>query len=303
MRAKKIRLIIALVLTLVLGISVLATGCGGTKEVKKVVVASKPFTESYILAEIVSGLIENTTDITVERKLGIGGGTSNIQPAMEKGEIDIYSEYTGTGWLFVLKKTDIIDKDAMLAQLKTEYSKLYKIKWLDAYGFNDTFALAVKNAFAKENNLNNYSDLAKISNKYRFAAEYDFYERDDGYPGLVKTYGFAFKETKDVDIGLKYEAISSGQVDAINVFSTDALLLTNDLKVLTDDKNFFPPYYAATLVREETLTKYPELEAVLSKLTGTISNEEMIAMNSSVDNDKKDPKVVAEEFLKSKGLI
>lgn len=303
MRSKTVRLTLGLVLMLVLVISALATGCGGTKDVKKVVVASKPFTESYILAEIVSGLIENTTDITVERKLGIGGGTSNIQPAMERGEIDIYSEYTGTGWLFVLKKTDIIDKDAMLAQLKTEYSKLYKIKWLDAYGFNDTFALAVKNAFAKENNVNTYSDLAKISNKYRFAAEYDFYERDDGYPGLVKAYGFAFKETKDVDIGLKYEAISSGQVDAINVFSTDALLLTNDLKVLTDDKNFFPPYYATTLVREETLAKYPELEAVLSKLTGTISNEEMIAMNSAVDNDKKDPKVVAEEFLKSKGLI
>jgi len=292
-----------LVLAVVMSIALLAAGCAGTKDVKKVVVASKPFTESYILAEIIAGLIENNTDITVERKLGIGGGTSNIQPAMEKGEIDIYSEYTGTGWLFVLKKTDLVDKDAMLAQLKKEYSSLYKIKWLDAYGFNDTFALAVKNAFAKENNVNTYSDLAKISNKYRFAAEYDFYEREDGYPGLVKTYGFAFKETKDVDIGLKYEAISSGQVDAINVFSTDALLLTNDLKVLTDDKNFFPPYYAATLVREETLAKYPELEAVLSKLTGTISNEEMIAMNSAVDNDKKDPKVVAAEFLKSKGLI
>jgi glycine betaine/choline ABC-type transport system substrate-binding protein len=119
----------------------------------------------------------------------------------------------------------------------------------------------------------------------------------------VKTYGFAFKETKDVDIGLKYEAIASDQVDAINVFSTDALLLTNNLTVLEDDKNFFPPYFAATLIREETLAKYPELEAVLNSLTDTISNDEMIAMNSAVDNDKKDPKVVAEEFLKSKGLI
>ncbi len=293
----------ALLLVLVLFISLMASGCEGTKEVKKVVVASKPFTENYILAEIIAGLIEHNTDIIVDRKMGIGGGTSNIQPAMEKGEIDIYSEYTGTGWLFVLKKTESIDKDAMLAQLKTEYSKLYKIKWLDAYGFNDTFAIAVKNSFAKANNLKTYSDLAKVSTQYKFAAEYDFYEREDGYPGLVKTYGFAFKETKDVDIGLKYEAIASGQVDAINVFSTDALLLTNDLMVLADDKNFFPPYYAATLVREETLAKYPELEAVLNKLTGTISNDEMIAMNSSVDNDKKDPKVVAEEFLTSKGLI
>ena len=292
-----------LLLVLVIIFALSASSCSTTKEVKKVVVASKPFTESYILAEITAALIENNTDITVERKLGIGGGTSNIQPAMEKGEIDIYSEYTGTGWLFVLKKTDIPDKDAMLAQLKTEYASLYKIKWLDPYGFNDTFALAVKNSFAAEHALATYSDLAKISNQFKFAAEYDFFEREDGYPGLVKTYGFDFKETKDVDIGLKYEAIASGQVDAINVFSTDALLLTNDLKVLADDRGFFPPYYAATLVREDTLAKYPELEAVLSKLTGTISNDEMIAMNSAVDNDKKDPKVVATEFLQSKGLI
>jgi glycine betaine/choline ABC-type transport system substrate-binding protein len=191
----------------------------------------------------------------------------------------------------------------MMEGLKKEYSKNYGIKWFDIYGFNDTFALAVKKSLADEKSLKTYSDLAKISNTLKFAAEYDFYEREDGYPGLVKTYGFAFKETKDIDIGLKYEAIASDQVDVINVFSTDALLLINNLTVLEDDKNFFPPYYAATLIREDTLAKYPELEAVLNGLAGTISNEEMIAMNSAVDNDKEDPKVVAEEFLKSKGLI
>jgi glycine betaine/choline ABC-type transport system substrate-binding protein len=222
---------------------------------------------------------------------------------MENGEIDIYPEYSGTGWLFVLKKEAILDNEIMMENLKTEYSNLYKIKWFDPYGFNDTFALAVKKSFAEANNIKTYSDLAKISASLKFAAEYDFYEREDGYQGLVNTYGFAFKETKDIDIGLKYEAIASDQVDVINVFSTDALLLTNNLTVLQDDKNFFPPYYGATLIREETLAKYPELEEVLNSLIGSISNDEMIAMNSAVDNDKKDPKVVAEEFLKEKGLI
>jgi glycine betaine/choline ABC-type transport system substrate-binding protein len=300
MKSKSIITIVVIILSL----SVIVSGCTSKSAVeKKVVVASKPFTESYILAEIISGLIEQNTDIIVERKMGIGGGTSNIQPAMVAGEIDIYPEYSGTGWLFVLKKQAISDNTEMMAGLKSEYSKLYGIKWLDPYGFNDTFALAVKRSFAEEKGLKTYSDLAKISKTLKFAAEYDFYEREDGYPGLVNTYGFAFKETKDVDIGLKYEAIATDQVDVINVFSTDALLLTNDLNVLADDKNFFPPYFAATLIREETLAKYPELEGVLNSLVGTINNDEMIAMNSAVDNDKKDPKVVAEEFLKSKGLI
>lgn len=299
----KSKLILVLIIVLTM-LSLVVSGCASQSAVeKKVIVASKPFTESYILAEIIAGLIESKTDITVERKMGIGGGTSNIQPAMEKGEIDIYPEYSGTGWLFVLKKDAISDNTVMMENLKKEYSDLYAIKWFDPYGFNDTFALAVKKSLADSKNLKTYSDLAKISNTLKFAAEYDFYEREDGYPGLVTTYGFAFKETKDIDIGLKYEAIASDQVDAINVFSTDALLLTNNLMVLEDDKIFFPPYFAATLIREETLAKYPELEAVLNSLTDKISNDEMIAMNSAVDNDKKDPKVVAEEFLKSKGLI
>ena len=300
MKTRLILIVTVLIFTLVLAMA----GCSGNDaEEKKVVVASKPFTESYILAEIIAGLIENNTDITVDRKMGIGGGTSNIQPAMESGEIDIYPEYSGTGWLFVLKRESITDNAAMMENLKKEYSELYGIKWFDVYGFNDTFALAVKRSFAEEKGLKTYSDLAAVSGELRFASEYDFYEREDGYPGLVETYGFAFKETKDVDIGLKYQAIASDEVDVINVFSTDALLLTHDLSVLEDDKNFFPPYYAATLIREDTLEKYPELGEVLDSLTGMISNDEMIAMNSAVDNDKKDPKAVAEEFLRSKGLI
>lgn len=300
MRSKSFLSLLALLLVLVL----IVTGCGsqGAGD-KKVVVASKPFTESYILAEILAGMIEHNTDIEVERKMGIGGGTSNIQPAMENGEIDIYPEYSGTGWLFVLKKEGVLDNDTMMENLKQEYSALYEIAWLDPYGFNDTFALAVKRSLAEELNLKTYTDLAAASSTLRFAAEYDFYEREDGYPGLESTYGFAFKETKDIDIGLKYEAIASDQVDVINVFSTDALLLTHDLVVLEDDKNFFPPYYAATLIREETLELYPELTDVLNQLVGVISNDEMIEMNSAVDNDNKDPKVVAEEFLSAKGLI
>lgn len=275
--------------------------CGS--KAKEVVVASKPMTEQYILAEMITALIEANTDIKVEKKLGIGGGTSNIHPAMEKGEIDIYPEYTGTGWLFVLKKDLINDPNKLYEEVKEEYSTKYGIKWLGLYGFNDTYALAIKKSIADKLDINTYSDLASVSDSLKFGAEYDFYEREDGYKGLQKEYAFNFKEKKELDIGLKYEAIDSDNVDVINAFSTDALLKKYDLKVLSDDKNFFPSYFATTLVREETLNKYPELEAVLNKLEGKISDDEMTKMNYKVENEKKDPSDVAMEFLKSKGLL
>jgi glycine betaine/choline ABC-type transport system substrate-binding protein len=248
-------------------------------------------------------LVEANTDIKVEQKLGIGGGTSNIQPAMEKGEIDIYPEYTGTGWLFVLKKDLINDPNKLYEEVKKEYESKYKIKWLGLYGFNDTYAIAMKRDAAEKLNINTYSDLASKGSSLKFGGEYDFYEREDGYRGLEKTYGFTFKGKTELDIGLKYDAIKSNNVDVINAFSTDAMLKEYDLKVLYDDKNFFPSYYATTLVREETLKKYPELENVLNKLEGKISNDEMIQMNYEVEKEKKDPKDVANEFLKSKGLL
>ena len=286
-----------------LGLIMIISLVGCESKTKKVVVASKPMTEQYILAEIITELIESNTDIKVEKKLGIGGGTSNIHPAMVKGEIDIYPEYTGTGWLFVLKKDLINDPNKLYEEVKKEYLTKYGIKWLGLYGFNDTYALAIKKSIADKLNINTYSDLARKSDSLKFGAEYDFYERDDGYKGIQKEYGFNFKEKKEFDIGLKYEAINSQNVDVINAFSTDALLKKYDLKVLKDDKNFFPSYFASTLIREETLKKYPELENVLNKLEGKINDDEMTRMNYKVEKEKKDPKDVAKEFLRAKGLL
>ncbi len=281
--------------------TMLLSSCSNNKD--KVVVASKPMTEQYILAEMITFLIEEHTDLKVEQKLGIGGGTSNIHPAMEKGEIDIYPEYTGTGWLFVLKNDLISDYDELYEKVKEEYMENYNIKWLELYGFNDTYGLAIKNTEAEKLNIHTYSDLALVSDELSFGAEYDFYEREDGFQGIEKLYGFNFKEKVELDLGLKYTAINEGKVNVINTFSTDGLLKAYDLKVLEDDKNFFPPYYATTLIREETLEKYPQLENVLNKLSGQISNEEMIQMNYEVEEEKKSPKTVAKEFLDKKGLL
>lgn len=293
------RILAGLILTAIL---LTITACS-SQEPKTVVIASKPHSEQYILAEMLSLLIENHTDIKVEKKLGIGGGTSNIHPAMLSGDFDIYPEYTGTGLLFVLKENLITDSDELYKRVQDRYLEEYNIKWLGLYGFNNTYALAVKESTAQTYNLETYDDLALASKDLVFGAEYDFFERDDGYEALKDVYGFEFKDTKEMDIGLKYEAIGSDEVDVINAFSTDGLIKQYNLKVLEDNKNFFPAYQAATLIRKETLDKYPELEAVLEKLTGQISDDEMIQMNYQVEKENMDPRDVAEQFLKAKGLI
>jgi glycine betaine/choline ABC-type transport system substrate-binding protein len=292
---------ILLSLLLVIAISLSIVGCA--KEEKTVVIASKPMTEQYILVEMLTQLIEANSDIVVEQKLGIGGGTSNIHPGMIAGEIDIYPEYTGTGWLFVLKQELINDPYDLYEAVKDQYMTDFDIEWSALYGFNDTYGIAVKKELAESMNLKTYSDLAAVSDQLALGSEPDFFEREDGYPGLESTYGFDFKDQVELDIGLKYEAIGSDQVDVINIFSTDGRLKEFGLVVLEDNKNFFPSYYAATLSRQEILDKYPELVEILAMMDGIVSNDEMTEMNYLVELEDMDPKQVATDFLTAKGLL
>lgn len=297
----KISRVTAIILAMII---ILASfGLSGCSKDSKVVVASKPVTEQYILAEILTLLIEENTDIKVDQKLGIGGGTSNIHPALLKGDIDIYPEYTGTGWLFVLKKPLIRDPDELYASVKKDYLNDFDVHWSGLYGFNNTYGIAVTKAAADTYNLKSISDLGAASANLIFASNPDFLEREDGYIGLVEEYGLEFKKINEIDIGLRYDAINSGDVDVITVFSTDARLKSEDIVILEDDKNFFASYFAATLIRGETLEKYPQLEDIIESLTDAISNDEMIAMNYMVEIDNADPKEVARDFLLDKGLI
>ncbi len=290
--------IIFIVLLLAMGLII---GC--SQEEKKVVVSSKPHSEQYILAEMITLLIEDRTDIIVEQNLGIGGGTANIHPAMINGEIDIYPEYTGTGWLFVLKQELINDPDKLYEENKALYESEYGLIWLGRYGFNNTYALAMPKTLAEQWGVETYMDLGKVSSSLVFGAEYDFYERDDGFPALAEIYGFNFKDQKELDIGLKYQAIGSGDVDVINSFSTDGLIQEYEMKVLVDDQNYFPAYQAATVIRKDTLEKYPELEEVLNLMENLITDDEMVLMNYKVEKLNEDPKEVARGFLAEKGLL
>lgn len=270
----------------------------------KIVVSNKPFTESYILAAIIVQLLEHHTDLVVERRIIEGGTTSILHPAIVAGEIDVYPEYTGTAWQEVLREKTLIEDPLKLYEaVKTAYEERFGLVWLPLFGFNNTFTLAVRRESAERDNLRTFSDLARVSERYVFGAEPDFFERQDGYENLVKTYGFRFKATKQMAIALKYPAIVSQEVDVINAFSTDGLLRRFDLVVLEDDRRFFPSYFCAPVVRKAILEAHPEVGEVLGRLAGQISDAEMTEMNYLVDEERRDPEDVALEFLKRKGLL
>ena len=301
---KKTKMIGALALALVLGVAMI-TGCsaGGQKKSGTIKIATKPMTEQLILGEMLSILIQENTDLNVEITKGVGGGTSNIHPALIKGDFDLYPEYTGTAWNNILKKTEYPDDETLWNTLTDEYDTQFGLKWVGMYGFNNTYTLALRKEIADKYNIKTFSDLAKYTPEITFGANPDFYEREDGYQALCDAYGFSFKDHMDMDIGLKYNALNSGEVDVINAYTTDGQLSVADEVSLTDDKGFFKNYYCGTVVREDTLENYPELEGVLKKMDGIITNEEMSKMNYDLEVNNRDEHDVAMEFLKSKGLI
>lgn len=270
---------------------------------RTIVVASKPTSEQYILGEIIAKYIEANTDLEVERKFGIGGGTSNIHPAMLTGEIDIYPEYTGTSWLFVLKNQQINNADSLYFALKNAYSDKFNLTWICRLGFNNTFTLALPEVLAKQENITTFSDLAAKSNQFDFGAEFDFFEREDGFQGLEKLYPFHFKNNVELDINLKFQALENQTVNVINAFSTDSRIRQLKLRVLRDDKMFFPAYQAGIVIRNKTLQKYPELKSLLMKLEGLITDSTMQQMNYEVEIAKKMPEKVALNFLNKHHLI
>lgn len=266
-------------------------------------IAAEDYTEQYILGEILRAMVVEHTDLDVELTSGIAGGTSNIHPAMVKGEFDMYPEYTGTAWMTVLKKTELPDNETLYVRLAEEYKEKFNFVWIGLYGFNNTYSLAVLKETADKYGLKTYSDLAKHSPELVFGAGYEFFEREDGFDGLQKIYGLNFKDTLEMNLSLKYNALEEKQVDVITVYKTDGRLRNSILVDLEDDLAYFPAHICGTVVRGEILEKHPELEKVLEKLNGMISNEEMAAMNAAVDLEGRNEKEVALEFLRQKGLI
>jgi osmoprotectant transport system substrate-binding protein len=288
------------VLTLALAAILVFTGCAKNDSIT---IGSKDFGENIVIAEMLSQLVEAHTDLKVNRKLNLGGTFVNFN-AIKNDQIDVYPEYTGTGLTAHLKMDVVNDPDESYRIVSEEFLKQLDIVWLEPFGLNNTYTLAVTPEVYETYGVETYSDLIPYAPDLVFGAEHEFFDRQDGFDGLVDLYGFQFKgEPMKLNASLKYQAIGRGDMDVTDAFATDGPIKQYNLKILEDDLGFFPPYHAAPIVRKEVLDKHPELKNVLNMLGGRLDDETMTELNYLVDVEGKAVEQVASEFLKSQNLV
>jgi glycine betaine/choline ABC-type transport system substrate-binding protein len=272
------------------------SACGPSRE-NRVVVGSKNFTEQLILGEIIAQQIESKTHLPVERRFYLAG-TYICHQAILGGRIDIYPEYTGTALTAVLKEKPSADREKVYEQVKTEYEKRFNLAVGAPFGFNDTFAIEVRGDDARRLGLKTISQAAPYTSQWRAGFGYEFMERPDGYKGLAATYGLHFADAPRImDLGLLTRALKDKQLDLIAGNTTDGLIPALDLFVLEDDKHYFPPYEAVPIIRQDTLSRHPEVKQALDELAGRISDGTMRQLNYAVDGQHRDVKEVVREFL------
>ena len=269
--------------------------CSGERE--GLIIGSKNFSEQIVLAEIMAQQIERRTDITVERRVNLGG-TIVCHRALVAGQIDLYPEYTGTSFVVILREKVISEPSVVYERVKAEYDERFQVAVGQPFGFENTYALLIRGEDAKRLGATTLSDIVPHSASWQAGVGHEFIERADGYSGLVETYGLRFDTPPlAMDLNLVYRAIEEGKVDLIVGNSTDARIVSLDLVQLTDDRGYFPPYEAVPVVRKETLARYPEIAPALAELAGTITTDEMRRMNYQVDVEHQDAAQVAKEFL------
>lgn len=261
----------------------------------------KNFAEEYIIADMYQMLLQKHGFSVAQHKLGT---TQLLQPALLRGNIDLYPEYTGTGLTVVLGYKGTSNAAQAYNTLKTQYEKKYHLSWLDQSPMNDTNGVAVTAATASKYHLTTLSDLGKASSQLTFAGLTDCQGRPDCLAGLQNVYGAKFKNVTLLGTQtLIYGTLKSGQADAIEVFTTDAPIKANNLQVLTDNKGIFPADHIAPVVRDSVLTKYPEIRGDLNVLAPRITDTVMRRLNYQVYIKQMDPAVVAKNFLTSNHLI
>ena len=269
---------------------------------RQITVGGKDYTEQYIMTHMMSELIEENTDIQVERKVNLGG-TQVCFNAITNDEIDIYLDYTGTIYGDTLSYPPNSDMNEVYNTVKKELKEHNSIHVFKQLGFNNTYAMAVTQETADKYNLETVSDLSKVSNELTLGASLEFINREDGLIGLEKMYNLQFGKEVGLNGANKYLAIANGETDVTDAFGTDGLLRKYDLVVLEDDRQFFPPYYAVPLVRENTVKEYPEIVPLLEELADILDDDTMISLNYQVDELQRNPEEVAHDFLIEQGLV
>lgn len=266
------------------------------------VVGSKNFEENRLLAEIFAQLLEAKTDLTVERRLNLAG-TQVCFEALRTGAIDLYPAYSGTGLVSLLGESPNLSTSEALSRVRRVFLERWDLWWLSPLGFENAYEIAVPRSLARKHGLTTISDLAEISASLDAAFGYEFSEREDGLPGLREVYGLEFADVRPMQQALKYQAAGRGEIQALDVYTTDGRLLTYDLVVLEDDRDFFPPYEAAALVRGATLEAHPEIGTVLGLLAGAFDEDRMRELNLRLQENGEEASAVATDALTSLGLL
>ena len=304
---------ILLVSIMMLGV----VGCGGQEENNdtnsataepmdyqgEIKVAAQNVNETMILANMAKLLIEEYTGLEASVNVDFTG-SAILHQAMTGKEVDIYPTWTGTQLHGVLRyEGPKLNSQESFEKVKQGFEENFNMTWIEPFGFNNTYTMAVKREIAEKYNLEKQSDLAGYAADWKLAGDDNFDVLPDAYPGWSKEYGIEFKEVLPMQYGVIYRAIDQGEVDVAAAYSTDARIKKLDLVMLEDDKEYFPAYNGAYVVRQGILDDYPELKNILEKISGEIDNAEMSAMNYRHDIDGDDPETIAADFLKENGFI
>ncbi|SNS59488.1 osmoprotectant transport system substrate-binding protein [Geodermatophilus pulveris] len=266
-------------------------------------VGSKEFTESVVLGQITIAALQ-AAGAEVADQTGLTG-TDTVRAALQSGDIDMYWEYTGTGWVNILGNTTDDLPDDLFAAV-SEADAANGVAWLEPAPFEDTYRIATSAELAEQEGLETTSDAAEFvaanPDQGSICAASEFLNRDDGLPGLQDAYGFAFTDVVELDLGLIYTQV--GDTCAFGeVFSTDARIVSNDLVVLEDDRDFFVPYNGALTVRQEVLDEHPAIAEIMAPIAELLTDETITELNSQVDNGGEQYADVAQEFLRENGFI
>jgi osmoprotectant transport system permease protein len=268
----------------------------------RIVVGSKNFAESRLLAEVFAQLLEQRTDLEVERRLNLAG-TQVCFEALRTGAIDLYPEYTGTGLVSLLGEEAPSDPAATLNRVRRQFLERWGLWWIAPLGFENAYEIAVPRSLAERHGLATISELAVIAPELSAGFGYEFMGRRDGLPGLETDYGLSFAEVRGFQQTLKYQAVASGEIDVLDVYTTDGRLLVYGLVVLEDDLGFFPAYEAAALVNGETLDRHPEVGSTLALLAGAFDEETMRGLNLRLQEGAEEAAIVAADALAALGLV
>ncbi len=285
-----------------LGLLLFAWLLGGSAGAEPVVVGSKAFTESRVLAEIMVQLIEARTDLEVEHREGLGG-TKIVFSALESGAIDLYPEYTGTGYTVMLGRSEPGSSLRTYLEVRRAFEERHRATWLSPFGFSNSYALAMHEDKARALGVTRISDLLPHQRQLRAGLSHEFLERGDGFPRLAAAYGLDLAEVRGMEHGLAYKGIQTGTIDLVDAYTTDGKLLDYDVRVLEDDRDVFPPYDAAPIARMDVLERHPSLRPVLEELAFRIDEATMRKLNHDAEARGGAFAAVAHDWLVAERLL